>query len=72
MSSLAIHGPCPQHRMSFANVAGGVRARVSPAAAVGRKRVGEEPVALGQEQAGDEVAAVGQEHAGNGAQLSYG
>jgi ribonuclease HII len=71
MSALAIHGPCPQHRMSFANVAGG-RARVSPPAAMSRVLAGGEPVAGCQEDAGGQSVAVGQEQAGNGAQLSYG
>jgi hypothetical protein len=34
MKALADHGPCPQHRMSFANVIGVMRARAGlPAAA---------------------------------------
>ena len=71
MSSLAIHGPCPQHRMSFANVAGG-RARVGRPVAVSPVLAGGEPVTGGQEEAGAQSVAVGQEQAGNGAQLSYG
>ncbi len=44
MTALADHGPCPEHRRSFANVIGVVRARA-----------GLPPLAVGQEQAGDEA-----------------
>jgi ribonuclease HII len=56
MAALADHGPCPQHRMSFANVIGVVRARAGL------------PVAEGPELEGDEA----EELAGDEAELSYG
>jgi len=42
MNALADHGPCPEHRMSFANVIEVVRARSGLAAATSREPVGEE------------------------------
>jgi len=68
MSALAIHGPCAQHRMSFANVAGGNRGRLSLPATVSQELAGGEPAAVSQQ----ESAAVSQERAGAEAQLSYG
>ncbi len=60
MAALTAHGPCPEHRKSFANVIG-----------VMRSRAGLPPVASGQELTGDE-ADVAQEPAGEEAELSYG
>src|SRR6266702_555409 len=68
MSALAIHGPCAQHRMSFANVAGGNRGRLSLPATVSQELAGGEPAAVSQQ----ESAAVSQERAGAEAQLAYG
>jgi ribonuclease HII len=60
MAALTAHGPCTEHRKSFANVIG-----------VMRSRAGLPPVADGQELTGDE-ADVTQEPAGEEAELSYG
>src|SRR5438132_1233666 len=51
MSALAIHGPCAQHRMSFANVAGGNRGRASLPAAVSQERAGVEVCGVMQDDA---------------------
>ena len=42
MTALAEHGPCPQHRMSFANVIGVVRARAGLAVAAGEDLAADE------------------------------
>jgi hypothetical protein len=60
MAALAEHGPCPEHRKSFANVIGVIR-----------ERAGLPPAAVGQEPAGDE-GDVPQEPASDEAELSYG
>jgi ribonuclease HII len=80
MAALANHGPCPQHRMSFANVIGVVRARAGLpdgagpelARGAGPELAGGDSLGLAGEQAlgleGDEA----EELAGNEAELSYG
>jgi ribonuclease HII len=80
MAALANHGPCPEHRMSFANVIGIVRARrglpdgAGPelAGGAGPELAGGDSLGLAGEQAlglaGDEA----EELAGNEAELSYG
>jgi ribonuclease HII len=88
MRALADHGPCPEHRMSFANVIGVVRARAGlPALAdsqlagdgavqLARGGAEELPGEVGPELAGEvgpELAGeVGPELAGDEAELSYG
>jgi ribonuclease HII len=70
MAALAEHGPCPQHRASFANVIGVMRAREGvPVAAVG-DLAAEEAAPLADIEAfpGSETG----EPAGAGAELSYG
>jgi len=64
MAALAEHGPCPQHRMSFANMIGVMRDRAGL------------PVAAGPELAGGGIEALagGEAHelVGDEAELSYG
>jgi ribonuclease HII len=80
MAALANHGPCPEHRRSFANVVGVVRARAGLpdragpelAGGAGLELEGGDFLGLAGEQAlglaGDEA----EELAGNEAELSYG
>lgn len=70
MAALAEHGPCPQHRASFANVAGMVRARGGVPAAAGQDLAGDQALLLaaGEDAAASEpvLLAVDEAQAGNG------
>jgi ribonuclease HII len=70
MAALAEHGPCPQHRASFANVIGVMRARDGLPAADVEDLAPEEAAPLADIEAfpGGETG----EPAGAGAELSYG
>jgi ribonuclease HII len=59
MAALADHGPCPQHRMSFANVIGVVRARAGLPVAACSPITGGEAAGL----AGDEAAGLAADEA---------
>jgi len=72
MRALADHGPCPEHRMSFANVIGVVRARAGLPALAGSQLVGDGAVQLGQGGAEELAGEVAPELAGDEAELSYG
>jgi ribonuclease HII len=85
MRALTDRGPCPEHRMSFANVIGVVRARAGLPALAGPGLAGDGAVQLthgGGEELADEGAPGlgepglagegGEELAGNEAELSYG
>ena len=70
MAALAEHGPCPQHRASFANVVGVMRARDGVPVAAVEDLAAEEAAPLADIEAfsGGET----EEPAGAGAELSYG
>ena len=70
MAALAEHGPCPQHRASFANVIGVMRARDGVPGAAAEDLAAEEAAPLADIEAfsGGETG----EPAGAGAELSYG
>jgi ribonuclease HII len=72
MRALADHGPCPEHRMSFANVIGVVRARAGLPALAGSQLAGDGAVQLGQGGAEELAGEVAPELAGDEAELSYG
>src|SRR5215472_13085087 len=78
--ALADHGPCPEHRMSFANVIGVVRARAGLPELPGWQLAGDGAVQVGQAGA-DELAAevppelaaeLAPELASDEAELTYG
>jgi ribonuclease HII len=80
MRALTDHGPCPEHRMSFANVIGVVRARAGLPELPGSQLAGDGAVQLGQAGA-DELAAevppelaaeLAPELASDEAELTYG
>jgi ribonuclease HII len=70
MAALTEHGPCPQHRASFANVIGVMRARAGGPADAVADLAAEEAAPLADIEAfpGSETG----EPAGAGAELSYG
>jgi ribonuclease HII len=84
MAALLEHGPCPEHRTSFVNVAGVMRARGGEPVAAIQDLPAEDaaPVGAIEDFGGDDAAPVGaiedfagdegQEPAGAGAELSYG
>ncbi len=72
MMALADHGPCPQHRMSFANVIGVIRARAGFPAAAGPELAGSDYGELAGAEAGELAGAEAGELAGAEAELSYG
>src|SRR5215472_6782180 len=72
MRALADHGPCPEHRMSFANVIGVVRARAGLPALAGPELAGDGAVQLGQGGAEGLAGEGAPELAGDEAELSYG
>jgi ribonuclease HII len=72
MRALAEHGPCPEHRMSFANVVGVVRARAGLPAPDGPELAGGEAAPLLAEVAPGLAGDRTEELAGNEAELSYG
>ena len=72
MAALANHGPCPEHRMSFANVIGVVRARTGLPDGAGPELAGGDFPGLAGEQAPGLAGDEAEELAGNEAELSYG
>jgi ribonuclease HII len=72
MRALTDHGPCPEHRMSFANVIGVVRARAGLPALTDSQLAGDQAVQLAQGGADELAGEVAPELAGDEAELSYG
>jgi ribonuclease HII len=72
MRALTDHGPCPEHRMSFANVIGVVRARAGLPALAGPQLAGDGAVQLAQRGAAELPGEVAPELASDEAELSYG
>ncbi len=72
MAALAEHGPCPQHRKSFANVIGVMRARAGLPVPAGPERAGDETGGLTPDLAGELTPDVAGELDGSEAELSYG
>jgi ribonuclease HII len=78
MSALTEHGPCPQHRMSFANVIAVVRERAGLPAAGQPGQMADEtylPSPACDDQAGEEeylIAAAAGEQTGEQGKVSYG